>query len=110
MKYAVEMLAFYDEPNVLREVEVPEHMVRCSASINDVLGLIFQFGQNDFQRRDCCSISVGDVIRYGNRNFVVQPMGFAEISEEQVEELQRMPRVERRYSNLVSPPIEVGVV
>lgn len=57
-----------------------------------LLGLVFHWGQNDFQPQHVPSVSVGDVIRvktidaYGNetglRRFAVMPAGFREIPVE----------------------------
>lgn len=71
MKFEVEMLAF--EGGKIREVEVPDDDER-------LLNLVFHYGQNDFQPLPICSVSVGDVIRLGNRKFRVDSLGFSEVT------------------------------
>ena len=67
----------------------------------EVLELVFRNGQNDFQPvAATCSVSVGDVIEYGGFH-VVQPMGFAEISLEDLEEYTALPIEERVWSKFV---------
>ena len=79
LRYEVEMLAF-GEPGEIRIVDIPAHRMPPNASILDILALIFEYGQNDFQPKNRPSVSVGDVIRYSNGGrYYVAGVGFAEV-------------------------------
>ena len=80
----VEMHAFAN--GAIRRVEIPND--RASVTLRGVpfestpkiLGLTFEFGQNDFQPQDMPSVSVGDIIRVKGKRFAVLPIGFKEIA------------------------------
>jgi hypothetical protein len=93
MKVDVHMLAFADKRGVVRKVEVPgqdlsllEQHIDASA-LEPTLDLVFRYGQNDFQSRQRPSVSVGDVIQLAKRYFMVAPVGFREITEEEFDGL-----------------------
>ena len=90
----VEMLAFGG--GAIRTVDVPRaewtaapdvtstrrtHLHRGHGTAGPVerLGLIFKYGQNDFQPKPFPSVSVGDVIRYDGARYKVEGLGFARI-------------------------------
>lgn len=47
---------------ITRAIDVPPEDVAGCDTLVDLLDLIYKFGQNDFQHRDCPSISTGDVV------------------------------------------------
>ena len=64
MNYKIHMLAFNgSNSNVLiREVELDIlAQLRCK-DFEDILNLIYHYGQNDIQPQSCYSVSLGDVI------------------------------------------------
>jgi hypothetical protein len=83
--YEVEMLAFGD--GQIRKVTIPEDEPAYDAfntTTEDVLDLVFKWGQNDFQPQRMPSVSVGDVIRipdgYGGWDaYRVEPIGFQKL-------------------------------
>jgi hypothetical protein len=76
MLFEVEMNAFAD--GKIREVRVPGEEMLKAGSVDDVLELVFHFGQNDFQPvQGLPSVSVGDVIRYKNKRYEVDCFGFS---------------------------------
>lgn len=102
----VRMLAFNDPTKgdpIFRQVEVPD------AEWNKVdhdgrLGLVFHYGQNDFQPQKCCSVSVGDVIFYPTftaevpifKLMAVAGVGFKPLTHEQYAKLESLPRLYRQ--------------
>jgi len=86
------MLAF-GEPGEIREVEIDSPEV--GEELDVTLERIFHNGQNDFQPQQHPSVSVGDVVHYGGRTFLVAGMGFEEISLEKLKEWRNIPRRER---------------
>lgn len=105
--FRVRMIAFEDtNPDgsiKVREVDVPDNLL--TGKFPD-LDRIFHFGQNDFQPKDFCSVSVGDVIEFQGKLFVVRPTGFGEISEMDYLELATIERRERQFHRLVRPDDE----
>lgn len=77
MIYEVELRAYGG--GAIREVSVPESEMWHSDE--QLLDLIFKYGQNDFQPRQLPSVSVGDVIRLLDKKFLVKSIGFQEIRE-----------------------------
>jgi hypothetical protein len=90
--YRVNMLAFC-ERGTIREVDCSEVLGDLDPNIqeapgeNDILELIFKFGQNMFQSRPVPSVSVGDVVELNDKYFMVAGMGYFEISKETFEKL-----------------------
>lgn len=77
--FEVEMRAF-GQPGEIRVVDVPKSKLPENPSLYDYLRLIFEFGQNDFQPKNQCSVSVGDVIRfYTGARYYVEGIGFSEV-------------------------------
>jgi hypothetical protein len=63
----------------VRPVDIPAAELPDGAGLDAVLELAFKYGQNDFQPKRFYSVSVGDVIRYQGRRFLVAGLGFEEI-------------------------------
>lgn len=71
-----------------RNVELPLSCI--NENINVTLEYVFHYGQNDFQRQDSPSVSVGDVINLDSKYYVVQGRGFKQIKSEEYEKLKRV--------------------
>lgn len=78
MKYEVELHAF-DGNGELRIVDVPQNEV--VSNEDELLDVIFKYGQNDFQPKNQRSVSVEDVIRLNDKRFRVDDFGFSEIKK-----------------------------
>lgn len=78
----VELWAFGGEGRI-RPVEIPESTEE-APSIGIVLEAVFHFGQNDFQPKPFRSVSVGDVVRLGERRYTVAPCGFTDETGKEV--------------------------
>jgi len=76
----VEMLAFME--GQIRPVEIPVGEWLQAETEIDALELVFRYGQNEFQPKPFCSVSVGDVIRLRGDRWRVEGMGFAKLSTE----------------------------
>jgi hypothetical protein len=83
----VRMLAFGN--GEIREVEIPD-----DTTPENILNQVFHFGQNDFQPKNCPSVSVGDVIEYDGLQMVVS-VGFMKITEQQYHDLLSTYRLDR---------------
>ena len=95
MKYTVHMIAFH-EPPVDREVTVPD--AELTPDTEHILERIFYYGQNDFQpQANRCSVSVGDVANLNGELYMVAPMGFEKITQEQLEEVKNLPQEKRAF-------------
>lgn len=94
MKIKVEMLAF-GENGQFREVFVPYDRINSSTDTVKMLELVFEFGQNEVQAQPHPSVSVGDVIFYAGEYWKVEPMGFSQLWDTQLEEYRNLPRLER---------------
>lgn len=82
MKFKAHMLAF-NERGVIRSITVPDSEYNACTTREEVLNLIYHYGQNDFQPQRCYSVSVGDVIEVDGAFHAVSPVGFREVSEEE---------------------------
>lgn len=76
----VELWAF-GSGGALRSVDVDFAAVGAEPPTNAELDQVFYLGQNDHQPKPMRSVSVGDVIRWGEKRYVVKPLGFAEVPE-----------------------------
>lgn len=99
MKYKVLMLAFMD--GEVREVEIHKPDPNYAAP-ETILEEIYHFGQNDFQNvPGRCSVSVGDVIilpiEQVDTYWMVRPLGFGQITEQELEEYKKVPRRDRAF-------------
>lgn len=96
MKFTVHMLAFSEERGKTREVDVPTGDAESAPTKEDLLDLIFKYGQNEKLRLPIYSVSTGDVIEINHYPdnpstasfFMVMGVGFKEISREVFENLQ----------------------
>lgn len=77
VRFQVEMRAFMN--GALRPVDVPNCDVTGDPTLD--LSTIYHYGQNDVQPLPMCSVSVGDVIRFGAVSYVVEPFGFAVLEQ-----------------------------
>ena len=82
MDIQVHMLAFGTSGEI-RIVNLPD--CDLPQPLNEILDLVFHYGQNDFQPKEHCSVSVGDVIEYNDTYFRVARMGFKVLSKEEFE-------------------------
>lgn len=95
--FRVQMLAF-GEPGEVREVDVPVTQLEvCTDQPWGTLGCVFHYGQNDFQPKDHCSVSVGDVIELNDDKYAVLPVGFRKLTECEYDDLCCTDQLERRW-------------
>lgn len=95
----VYMLAFNGIDKV-RSVDIPEEDFvyamapdRIADRLERVLGLVYHYGQNDVQPLPMESVSMGDVIRFAGKMYVVRGFGFAELSAvDMVDYISMCPR------------------
>jgi hypothetical protein len=103
MKIKVLMLAF-GEPNQERIVDVGEfkEIPNCHDSnyLEELLELVFHYGQNDFQPQQCPSVSVGDVAVLDDRYFFCAAVGWQKMLLAQLEEYKKMDRRDRLLAGL----------
>ena len=103
MKFRVRMLAFEELREngscKIRMVDVPNEKV--TGSTPDDLNEIFHHGQNDFQPQQICSVSVCDVIEYGDKLHLVMPSGFKVITQEEYISLKVFRQRDRRFHPLM---------
>ena len=98
----VHMLAFENDKDLIREVEIPdEELISSKISSGEqdrilhILELVFRYGQNDFQPKPMRSVSVGDVIELENQYHMVKSVGFE-------------PLDTTTYGSLVAPTSMMG--
>ena len=101
-QWQVHLTALSDDEGV-RVVEVPEELVSPSEDAN--LDHVFHYGQNSFQWvKGKRSVSMGDLIELDpGVFFVVQSIGFKELTAEQVAEYKAMHPADRCWSKFVRP-------
>lgn len=102
--FKVQMLAFA-EPPVVRTVTLSDKVYQNVHQDRDaLLEMIYKHGQNDFQPRECPSVSKGDVVELTEdgklRRFIVQSIGFREISPEEMVQYLLTPRRDRHFHPL----------
>lgn len=97
----VRMLA-YAEPYCVREVEIPEP--EPEVRISDILSVVFHHGQNDFQPKPCPSVSMGDVIEYGDDFYLICATGFRRLTADELREYEALERRDRVFSPMVFRP------
>jgi len=90
----VHMLAF-EEPERIRQVDIPDVDAKACKGDEDLLELVFYYGQNDFQPKPCCSVSVGDVARLKGEYWLVAPVGWIHLTLEELEAHRAVPRQDR---------------
>jgi hypothetical protein len=89
------MLAFCD-PGEVREVDVPNEEL-ANASLDEHLERIFYWGQNDFQPKQCPSVSCGDVIELNDEHWLVRPVGFHRLSNAEYQLYLSLERRDRLF-------------
>lgn len=93
----VRMCAFHD-PVVVRPVFIEDRAWRQLTQLEAKLELIFHQGQNDVQPVEgVCSVSMGDVIELDDKLFLVRPVGFKLIDEDEYKTYLDMPRRDRHF-------------
>lgn len=96
-RFMVKMLAFEDGKFPVmssvptRTVEIPNEP---DLKTDKALGLIFQYGQNDFQPQPMRSVSVGDVVICGGL-WLVAPLGFRKLGLKEFYDYRNMDREAR---------------
>jgi hypothetical protein len=89
------MLATMD--GEIRNVNVPDSQV-FNGDRDGLLEKVFHYGQNDFQPiPDRCSVSVGDVVLLNGVPFICRPVGFEEITPEELARYEAMDRDQRWF-------------
>lgn len=91
----VRMLAFH-APDTIRMVNVPDSEIANPVDLGTVLGLAYEYGQNEncSDRRitsTTCSVSVGDVVELRDGNFLVMPVGFKNLTDEEYSHYKSIP-------------------
>lgn len=93
------MMAFGRTDNEVRAVDIPAgewpEQTHLPTRTESRLEQVFYYGQNDFQPKQHPSVSAGDVIELEGKHHLVMPVGFTEISDEQLAEYKAMPRRDR---------------
>jgi hypothetical protein len=95
--YFVKLLAF-GGPGEVRRVVVPADELERAATDEEVCGLVYHYGQNDFQYAKHPSVSKGDVIRLDGRHWMVDSCGFSPIAADDLAAYSRLPRRDRQFS------------
>ena len=99
--FKVRMMAFCTEVGekpVIREVNVdwsdlPDRSI--ASDPEDILGMIYEYGQNDFQPKEMPSVSAGDVIEMEDNLYLVAGLGFKKMSPEQFAVYEKIDRMDR---------------
>ena len=78
----VEIYDFVAKLIGIRKVDIPEGKVG-SAVLEEDLQNIFMWGQNEIQEREFPSLSVGHVIRYVGKRFLIKASGFQELEDDE---------------------------
>lgn len=93
--YNVELLAF-GKPNEFRPVQLSDKYDDYDGE--DILDLIFHWGQNDFQPiPGKYSVSVGDVAHIGEDKYLCMPIGWRKLSILEYNDFRALPINERPY-------------
>lgn len=66
---------------VIREVEVPADDIEARMGTLAVLDHIWKWGQNELQPMSVPSVSMGDVIRYDGRRWLITAEEYKELKE-----------------------------
>jgi len=77
MKYQVELRMFKN--GKIRTVNVPDAKLKGRQKVDNILDLILYHGQNDFQPQQLPSVSMGDVIRYQGKRYLILSRGFRKL-------------------------------
>jgi hypothetical protein len=95
VEFDVHLMAFRNDE--VRKVDVPLDVYGKAyrEDRDNVLDLIFRYGQNDFQPRPFCSVSMGDVIDLFGILYLVEFVGFRKMSREEFAAYKAMDRRDR---------------
>lgn len=84
----VHMLAFHNDRSVIRNVNIPDYEFTEADGIPEqILELVFEYGQNEFQPQEIASVSVGDVANLDGVYYMCAPMGWDKISKDEFDKL-----------------------
>ena len=86
------MLGF-SKKGTIREVDVPDDEVE-----DDLLELVYKYGQNDFQPRPIQSVSVGDVVELEDGYHVCCNTGWRLVSKEEFDTMEGNRGIEEMLS------------
>jgi len=97
----VHMLAFVNRKSdgtpQIREVTIPTN----DSDIHHTLEQVWLYGQNDFQPRNLPSVSMGDVVELRGKLYLISAIGFKKITEQQYNELLKVPQRELLFHDLI---------
>ena len=93
--FNVRMMAFGRTDDEVRVVDVPNDRLAEATDDEGKLGLVFELGQNDFQPKQHPSVSVGDVIELNGKLWLVKPVGFVTMDEDEFDKYRAIPRRDR---------------
>ena len=93
MKFKVHLTAFQRCDHQIRKVEVPEN--ECTENTDIILERIYNYGQNETQPRKIRSVSVGDIIFYNDKYYLILFVGFKEISKKHMDEFKKLEHSEK---------------
>jgi hypothetical protein len=100
--FKVLMLAF-GEPGTIRFVDLEDDSVDLE-NVSAVLEAVFMYGQNDFQPKQCQSVSCGDVIEFKATKYLVCRFGFRSLTEQEFNDHVALPRLQRSFNPLLDNP------
>lgn len=108
----VHMLAFATDKGEevkVRKVDVPKEEwdgLNVDRHFLDArLGLVYHYGQNDFQAKRINSVSAGDVILFENEYYMVAPVGFRKLTTDEYTSYLEVERRDRHFHPLVRPEV-----
>ena len=86
----VHMFAFHNDRNTVRKVNIPDYELSTilKMSTKNLLEIVFEYGQNEFQPQNVCSVSVGDVAEVDGEYYLCGSIGWDRISKEEFEGLK----------------------
>lgn len=87
MNTIIQVQQFKFNDGQYRNVEVPTSEI--TDNVMETLEKVYHYGQNLFQPQDKPSVSVGDVINYDRKYYMVAGFGFKQIKSEMYEVLKR---------------------
>ena len=100
MIYEVELLAF-GQPGEIRRVDAPSDQLDAGASTEQVLEIIFQYGQNEYQPKRQPSVSVGDIVRLEDR-WLCCGLGWRKLTPAEYAAYIALPRFDRQFCELIT--------
>jgi hypothetical protein len=103
MKINVMMLAFGRDKEV-REVDIPDERIQKHEMVEEMLDLVYHYGQNDLQPKQCASVSVGDVIVYKEEKYLVCSTSFRKLTQIEFDQFLKLSPSDRRMNELTKSP------